>query len=338
MTVVDLEDTGDIMDKSRRTFLWGVPPAAIAMAFGPLADGVGAEEPVKLVIPFPAGGVTDAIGRKVADGLRELWGNPIVAENRGGASGNIAAAYAKGAPADGRTLFFGYAGTHAANASLFKSLPYDPVGDFTPIGLIADTPLLIVVNGAAPYKDLRALMAYAKANPGKLNFGSQGNGVPSHLALELFKMRAGISITHIPYKGLAQLLPDLVEGRIDGYFAAPLGMTEHIKSGKVRALALTAEARLPGLEAVPTTGEAGLPDFVYSSWFGLLASGRIPAARSEAMSKDLQTVVRSADFKVWCQQRFLRPLPSTGSEFAEFMAQQTRLLREVIATAKVTVD
>ncbi len=326
------------MDTPRRRFLATAPIAAAAATLAAHPLRARGEEPIRLVIPFPVGGVTDAVGRKVADGLRERWGVPIVVENRGGGSGIIAAVYAKQAPADGRTLFFGYAGTHASNASLFKNLPYDPVADFTPIGLIGDTALLILVNGSAPFQDLAGLVAYAKAHPDKLSFGSQGNGVPSHLAIEMFKERAGVSITHVPYKGLAQLVPDLIAGRIDGYFAAPLGVTEHIKSGKLRALAITADARLPGLDDIPTTTEAGLPGFLYSSWFGLLAAGRIPAEKAEVMSHDLQAVIRSPGFQAWCRERFLRPLPSTASEFAQFMAAQTALLRDVIVRAKVSVD
>lgn len=321
---------------SRRRFI-SMAACAAAVAALPMRAGT-ASEPLRLVVPFPAGGVTDAIGRKVADGLREIWGTPIIVENRGGGSGIIGAAYAKGAPPDGRTLFFGYAGTHAANASLFKNLPYDPIADFTPIGLIADTPLLILVNGSAPFDDLRGLIAYAKAHPGKLSFGSQGNGAPSHLVLELFKERAGVSITHVPYKGLSQLVPDLLANRIDGYFAAPLGVTDHVKSGKLRALALTATSPLPGLEEVPTTAGAGLPNFDYSSWFGLLAAGQIPEAKADVMSKDLESVIRSQPFQKWAEDRFLRPLASSRSQFADFMAEQTRLLRHIIVNTKITLD
>lgn len=328
------------MDIYRRKLIAMLPGAAAATCLGPaLVTTARASEPVQLVIPFPAGGVTDAVGRKVAEGLRELWGTMVLVENRGGGSGIVAANSIKGVPADGRTLFFGYAGSHAANASLFKNLPYDPVADFTPIGMIADTALLVLVNSSAPYRDLAGLIAYAKANPGKLSFASTGTGGPSHLALELLKAREGLSITNVPYaNGLSQLVPDLVSGRIDGYFAAPLGVTQHIKAGKLRALALTANARLPGLEDIPTTTEAGLPGFLYSSWFGLLAAGKIPAAKAEVMSKDLQTVIRSAGFRKWCQERFMQPLPTTGAEFASFMAKETALLRQIIVTAKISLD
>ncbi|MCJ0763368.1 Bug family tripartite tricarboxylate transporter substrate binding protein [Variovorax terrae] len=330
------------MNIYRRQLISMLPGAAAAACLGPALSTLAcADEPVRLVIPFPAGGVTDAVGRKVADGLRELWGTMVLVENRGGGSGIVAANAVKGVPADGRTLFFGYAGTHAANASLFKNLPYNPVADFTPIGMIADTALLILASASAPYKDLAGLIAYAKANPGKLSFATTGIGSPSHLALEWLKAREGLSITSVPYtSSLAQLVPDLISGRTDGYFAAPLGVTQHMKTGKLRALALTADARLPGLEEVPTTAEAGLPGFLYSSWFGLLAAGKIPAAKAkaEAMSKDLQTVIRSAAFRQWCQERFMRPLPTTGAEFASFMAKETEFLRQIIVTAKVTLD
>lgn len=328
------------MNTSRRKLISMLPAVTATACLGPaLCTLARADESIRLVIPFPAGGVTDAVGRKVADGLRERWGTTVLVENRGGGSGIIAANLVKAAPADGRTLFFGYAGTHAANISLFKNLPYDPVADFTPIGMIADTALLVLVNSSAPYKDLPGLIAYAKANPGKLSFASTGNGGPSHLALEFFKTREGISITNVPYTtSLAQLVPDLISGRIDGYFAAPLGVTQHIQTGKLRALALTADARLSGLEEIPTTAEAGLPDFLYSSWFGLLAAGKIPASKADAMSKDLEAVIRSAEFQQWCQERFMRPRPTTAAEFTRFMARETEFLRQIITTAKVTLD
>ena len=330
------------MNNYRRRLVSMVPCAAAAAWLGtPLTAAATAarENVVKLVIPFPAGGVTDAVGRKVADGLRRIWGTTVLVENRGGGSGMVAATAIRDVPADGNTLFFGYAGTHAANASLFKKLSYDPVADFTPIGMIADTALLILVNSSAPYKDVRGLIAYAKANPGKLSFASSGIGSPSHLALEYLESREGISITHVPYaSSLSQLVPDLISGRTDGYFAAPLGVTQHIQTGKLRALALTADARLPGLEDIPTTAEAGLPNFLYSSWFGLLAAGKIPPARADAMSKDLQTVIRSPEFQHWCEERFMRPRPSTAAEFGSFMARETEFLRKIIVTANVTLD
>ena len=328
------------MNICRRKLVSMLPGAAAAVCLSPgLASTTRADEPIRLVVPFPAGGVTDAVGRQVADGLRKIWGTMVVVENRGGGSGIVAANAIKGVPADGRTLFFGYAGTHAANASLFKKLPYDPVADFTPIGMIADTPLLVVVNASAPYKDLAGLVAYAKANPGKLSFAMTGNGSPSHLATELFREREGIPMPVIPYTtSLSQLIPDLISGRIDGYLAAPLSVVQHIKAGKLKALALTADARMPGLEDIPTTAEAGLPGFLYSSWFGLLAAGKIPAAKAEAISKDLQTVIRSESFGQWCQDRFMRTLPTTGPEFASFMAEDTERLRQIIVTAKISSD
>ena len=324
----------------RRTVLSMLPGVAAAACLGPaLVRRAHANEPIRLVIPFPAGGVTDAVGRQVADGLRKLWDTTIVVENRGGGSGIVATNAIKGVPADGRTLFFGYAGTHAANVSLFKKLPYDPVADFTPIGMIADTPLLIVVNAAAPYQDLAGLVSYAKAHPGKLSFAMTGKGSPSHLATELFKERQGIAITDVPYTtSLAQLIPDLLANRIDGYVAAPLSVVQHIKAGKLRALALTADARMPGLADVPTATEAGMPDFRYSSWFGLLAAGKVPATKSDAMSKDLQTVIRSESFGQWCQERFMRALPTTASEFTAFMAEDTERIRRIVATAKISPD
>lgn len=328
------------MQTSRRRFIARLPGAAAALSLAtPWTGTFGFDgKPVRLVIPFPAGGITDALGRRLAESLRDIWSTPVVVENRTGGSGIVAAVAVKGAPPDGRTWFMGHLGTHAANATLLKVLPYDPVADFTPIGLVGDSVFMIMVNSSLRARSLAEFIAYAKANPGKLNFASVGNGSASHLFLEMFQQRTGISITNVPFKGSAQAFPELLAGRIDGYMGPPLGLTEFLKSGQLRGLAVLANSRLKGQEDVPTTQEAGLPDFTPTSWLGLLAAGNVPADRRDAMSKDLQTVVRSPTFTQWCEERYLVPRPSTGPEFARFMERETASWRQVISTAKIIVD
>jgi tripartite-type tricarboxylate transporter receptor subunit TctC len=328
------------MQTSRRKLLSHLPAVVAGLSLATpwtrtfAFDG----KPVRMVIPFPPGGITDALGRRIAESLRDIWSTPVVVENRPGGSGVVAATAVKGAPPDGRTLFMGHLGTHAANVTLLKPLPYDPVGDFTPIGLIADSVFLIMVNASVRARNLADLVSYAKANPGKLNFASVGNGSASHLFLEMFMQRAGVSVTHVPFKGSAQAFPELLSGRIDAYMGPPSGLTEFLKNGQLRALAVLASSRVKGQEDVPTTQEAGLVGFTPSSWLGLLASGNVPAERRDAMSADLQTVVRSPSFTQWCEERYLVPRASTAPEFARFMERETASLRQVISTGKITVD
>jgi tripartite-type tricarboxylate transporter receptor subunit TctC len=233
-------------------------------------------KPVRLVVPFPAGGTTDILARAVAQKLSEAWGRQMIVDNRPGAGGNIGSdLVAKSAP-DGYTLLMGTVGTHAINPSLYKNMPYDHVKDFAPVILVAGVPNVLVVNPSLPVHSVPELIAYAKANPGKLNFASSGNGTSIHLSGELFKAMTGVEMTHVPYKGSAPALTDLIGGQVQLMFDNLPSSLPFIKAGKLRALAVTSGARAAALPDLPTLAESGLPGFEASSWFGVLAPAGTP--------------------------------------------------------------
>jgi len=232
--------------------------------------------PIRLVVPFPAGGTTDILARAVAQRMSETLGQQVVVDNRPGAGGNIGSELvAKSAP-DGYTLLMGTVGTHAINPSLYSKMPYDHVKDFTPVILVAGVPNVLVVNPDLPVKTVAELIAYGKANPGKLNFASSGSGTSIHLSGELFKTLTGVQMTHVPYKGSSPALTDLMGGQVQLMFDNLPSSLGFIKAGKLRALAVTSAARSTALPDVPTVAESGLPGFEASSWFGVLAPAGTP--------------------------------------------------------------
>jgi tripartite-type tricarboxylate transporter receptor subunit TctC len=233
-------------------------------------------KPVRLVVPFPAGGTTDILARAVAQTLSEAWGQQVIVDNRPGAGGNIGSDLVAKSKPDGYTLLMGTVGTHAINPSLYKNMPYDHVKDFAPVILVAGVPNVLVVNLSLPVHSVPELIAYAKANPGKLNFASSGNGTSIHLSGELFKAMTGVEMTHVPYKGSAPALTDLIGGQVQLMFDNLPSSLPFIKAGKLRALAVTSGARAAALPDLPTLAESGLPGFEASSWFGVLAPAGTP--------------------------------------------------------------
>jgi len=216
-------------------------------------------KPIRIVVPFPPGGATDILARDVAQKLSEAWGQQVIVDNRPGAGGNIGSELVAHSAPDGYTLEMGTVGTHAINASLYAKMPYDHVKDFAPVILVAGVPNVLVVNPAVPANSVAELIAYAKANPGKLNFASSGNGTSIHLSGELFKVMAGVQMTHIPYKGSAPAMQDLLGGQVQLMFDNLPPSLPQIKAGKVRALAVTSLTRAPALPEVPTVAAAGRP-------------------------------------------------------------------------------
>jgi tripartite-type tricarboxylate transporter receptor subunit TctC len=233
-------------------------------------------KPVRLVVPFPPGGTTDILARAVAQTLSEAWGQQVIVDNHPGAGGNNGSDLVAKAPHDGYTLLMGTVGTHAINPSLYAKMPYDHVKDFTPVILVAGVPNVLVVNPSVPAHSVEELIALAKANPGKLNFASSGNGTSIHLSGELFKTMTGTQITHVPYKGSAPALTDLMGGQVQLMFDNLPSSLAFIKAGKLRALAVTTSTRSAALPDVPTLAESGLPGFEASSWFGVLAPAGTP--------------------------------------------------------------
>jgi tripartite-type tricarboxylate transporter receptor subunit TctC len=295
------------------------------------------DRPVRLVVPFPAGGTTDILARLLANALSAQWSQPVVVENRPGASGTIfSEQLARSAP-DGYTLMV-TATHHVINPALYKNLRYDTRTDFTPIAQVAAVPNVLVVNPAFPAKTVAELIAYAKANPGKVNFGSAGTGGANHLSGELFKSMTGVNMVHIPYKGAAPALNDLLGGQIPVMFDSVPGVLQHIKAGKLRALGVTSLTRSSALPDVPTLDEAGVKGFEATAWFGLYGPGNMPADLTARLSRDVLAALRSPEVEQQFALQGAEPGTMTQPQFAQFVSAEMDKWAKVIADARITIQ
>src|SRR6266511_1733387 len=254
-------------------------------------------KPIKLIAPFPPGGGTDIFARLVATQLNQALGWTIVVENTPGAAGSIGVEAATKSAPDGYTLVLGQTSNIAINPSLYPNLPYDPQKDLVPVALVASTPLVLVASPRSTYKTVAEMVAAARAKPEALSFASPGNGTVGHLAGEMFMRAAGIKLLHVPYKGAAPALTDLLGGQVDLYFATAQSVTEHIKSGTLRALAVTSRQRLSVLPSVPTVDESGYKDFQAISWYGVLVPARTPQPIVTRLNTEINNVLPSADVR-----------------------------------------
>ncbi|HET9045365.1 MAG TPA: tripartite tricarboxylate transporter substrate binding protein [Casimicrobiaceae bacterium] len=303
-----------------------------------LAQSAYPTKPVRIVVPFPAGGTTDILARAAAQKLSETWGQQAIVDNRPGAGGNIGAELvAKSAP-DGYTLLMGTVGTHAINASLYPKMPYDHVKDFVPVILVAGVPNVLVVNPELPVRSVQELMAYAKANPGKLNFASSGSGTSIHLSGELFKVMTGAQMTHVPYKGSAPALTDLIGGQVQLMFDNLPSSLAFIKAGKLRALAVTSAQRSPALPDVPTVAESGVPGFEASSWFGLLAPAGTPPTIVAKINTDTQKWLASPDAKEKLAAQGANVAGGSPDDFAKHIQSETAKWARVVKESGAKVE
>lgn len=289
-------------------------------------------KPVRMVVPFPPGGTTDILARAVGQKLSEAWGQQVVIDNRPGAGGNIGTDIVAKAPADGYTLLMGTVGTHAINASLYAKLPFDPIKDFAPVALVASVPNVLVVNATIPATSVKELIALAKSKPGQLNFASSGNGTSIHLSGELFKSMTGTSILHIPYKGSSPALADLIGGQTNMMFDNLPSSMGHIKSGKLRALAVTSAKRSPALPDVPTIAEAGVAGYEASSWFGVLAPAGTPKEIVAKINADIVKALGVPEIKERLSSQGAEPVGNTPEQFAAYIGT------ELVKWAKVVKD
>jgi tripartite-type tricarboxylate transporter receptor subunit TctC len=293
---------------------------------------------ITIIVPFTAGGATDILARLVGQKLGEKFDKSVVVENRPGAGGNIGTALvAKSAP-DGYTLVMATIGTHAINSSLYKNMPYDAVRDFTPLTRVAMVPNVLVVNKDAPFNTVQELIAYGKANPGKLTFGSSGNGTTLHLSGELFKLRTGVPITHIPYKGSTPAIADLLGGQISMVFDNMPSVLPHIKGGRLKALAVTSSTRNAQLPNVPTIEESGVPNYEVWSWFGLLAPAGTPDAVIDRLNREIVAIIRQPDVNARIVEMGSVPTPETSAEFGAFIRAETDKWARVVKEAGVAID
>jgi len=287
------------------------------------------EKPVRIVVPFAAGGGTDIVARLLAQKLGEAWGQSVVVENKAGAGGNIGADLVAKSPADGYTLLMTSGSIVTANQHIYKSLTYDPSKDLAAITNVATGPQVIAVNGSAPFKDLQELIAYAKANPKKLNFGSAGVGTQTHLAAENFAHSAGVDLTHVPYKGESAAVTDLVGGQIQLATPNLSAAIAQIQQGRVRALAVTSPARSPQLPDVPAAGEI-LPGFENAGWFGLMAPTGTPREVIDRIQRDSAKILLSEEFKAKLAQQGMTPVANTPSDFAAAIRDESARWQKVI--------
>jgi len=308
--------------------------ASLAFAQAPYPS-----KPIRIVVPFPAGGTTDILARAVAAKLTETTGQPAVVDNRPGAGGNIGAELvAKSAP-DGYTFLMGTVGTHAINPSLYAKMPYDHVKDFAPVILVAGVPNVLVVNPALPVNSVQELIAYIKANPGKVNFASSGSGTSIHLSGELFKTMTGLQLTHVPYKGSAPALQDLVGGQVQIMFDNLPSSLALIKGGKLKALAVTSLERSSALPDVPTMAESGLPGFEASSWFGLLAPAGTPHDAIAKINGEVAKWLATPEAKEkLASQGAIAASGLTPEDFQKHIASETTKWAKVVKESGAKVD
>ena len=294
--------------------------------------------PVKLIVPFPPGGNTDIVGRLIAQKLSDAFGQQVYVENRGGAGGTIGAEAAAKSPADGYTLFFSTTGTFASAPSMQPALRYDPIKDFAPITTLANAPVVVIVSVSAPPRTLRELIELAKSQPGALRFGSAGTGHFVHVAGEMFKDAARVDLLHVPYKGIAPALIDLLAGRIDVMFDAFAAYEPHLQSGKLRALAVANPSRLSRLPEVPTTAEAGLPGYVLASWFGLAAPAGTPAQAIERVNAQALKAIAAPDVREQMGKLGLEPGGSSPQQYAAMIANELARWRDAVRAAGIKLE
>ena len=294
--------------------------------------------PVKLIVPFPPGGNTDIVGRLIAQKLGDGFGQQVYVENRGGAGGTIGAEAAAKSPNDGYTLFFSTTGTLASAPSMQPGLRYDPIKDFAPISTLANAPVVVIIAAPLPPKTLAELVQLAKSQPGALKFGSAGTGHFVHVAGEMFKVAAGVDLLHVPYKGVAQALTDLLGGRIDLMFDAFAQYEPHLQSGKLRALAVANPTRLARLPDVPTTAEAGLPDYQLAAWFGLAAPAGVPREVVDRVNAETRKALAAADVRETLAKLGLEPGGSTPQEYAAVIADELGKWRRAVQAAGIKLE
>ena len=311
---------------------------ALAVA-GASAQGSYPSRPITLVVGFTAGGSTDIVTRLLAEEMRKTWGQPVVVDNRPGAGGNIGAALVAKAKPDGYTLLVGSVGPLAINASLYSNMPYDNLKDFTPITLIVHVPNMLVVNPAAmPVHSFAEFVALVKANPGKYFFASTGTGTSSHLSGELLKTMAGLDATHVPYKG-SVALNDLLSGeQVHFMFATIPSVIELVRTGRLRALAVTSKTRSAAVPDIPTIAESGYADFEASSWFGLLGPAELPHDIALALQAEVVRALKGPELRAKLVQQGADPVGSTPEEFAAYMRAETTKWAKVVKASGAKAD
>jgi len=312
--------------------------AAVACtAIGGWAQSYPAK-PIRIIVPFPAGCSADIMARVVGQKMTETWGQQVVIDNRSGAGGNIAAELAAKSVPDGYTLFLCTVGTHAINQTLYGKLPFDPMKDFSAVAYIAGVPNVVVVHPSIPVSSVKELIAFIKARPGQINFGSPGTGSSVHMSGEMLKVLAGLDMTHIPYKGNPQAVTDLMAGQIELMITNMPSVIPYIQSGRLRALAVTTKSRSPALPDLPTMEEAGLPGYESSAWFGLVSPAAVPRYIVSKLNAEVVRIVELADVKRNLASQGADPVVMTPNEFDAFMKAETAKWAKVVKASGTRAD
>ena len=317
----------------------GALVACASLAPIALAQGNYPTRTVTMIVPFPPGGGTDVGARLVAQKLSQKWGQSVVVENRGGAAGIVGMDAAAKAKPDGYTIVMGNVGTTAINGSLYKSkMPYDPDTAFTPISLVADLPLVLLVNPGLPWKMPADLIREAKAAPDKFTFASSGAGGAPHLAAEIFQSMAAVKLTHVPYKGGGPAVTDLLAGHVNMLFATVLEAAGQVRSGKLRALAVTSKTRSPALPDVPTLADSGVPGYESGSWIGLLAPKGTPVEIVEKIAADVRAVLQEEDTRKTLVDQGALPRALAPAQFGALIDEDKKRYATIIADKNIKLD
>jgi tripartite-type tricarboxylate transporter receptor subunit TctC len=313
---------------------------SLFLAVAPLAASAQAypSRPIRFVVPYPAGGPLDTVARLTAQKVSEAVKQPVIVDNKPGAGGNIGADIVAKSSADGYTLLMGAVATHAINPGLYAKIPYDPVRDFAPVTQLASTPNVLIVNPAIPAANVREFIAYAKAHPGRLNFGSGSNGSAGHLAGELFKTMAGVDMAHVPYKGSAPAMQDLVGGQIQAMFDNLASALGPMRAGKVKGLAVTTAQRSALAPDLPTIAESGLPGFDISTWFGVFAPAGTPRDVVERLHAEFIRALAAPDVREKMVNLGAEPVGNRPEAFAAYIQAEAEKYARVIKASGARVD
>jgi tripartite-type tricarboxylate transporter receptor subunit TctC len=327
------------MKRGAMSGIWGAAMAGVLMTVSALASAQQnyPARVVRLVVPFPAGGVADVLGRMTAQRLSAQYGQQVVVENRAGSGGHVGAEFAARSAPDGYTIMFGTIGIHAAYG-IYSKLSYDPARDLQPVILLADLPNILVVHPSVPARNTKEFIALAKARPGELNFGTAGAGSSTHMIGELFKVVAGVNLSHIPYKGSAPAMADLLGGQIHLMFENLPVAIQHVRAGKIRAIGMTSRQRSPSMPEVPTIAETGLPEYEATAWFTIGAAAKVPADIVRKLNTDIDAWLKAPDMQGKWRDMGVTPLGGSPEVAAKFFASETVKWNRVIKAAGIRAD
>jgi tripartite-type tricarboxylate transporter receptor subunit TctC len=325
------------MNSERRRLLAAaalLPVASAARA----ASGEFPDKPVRLVVPFPPGGGADNLARAIMPKVSQALGKPIIIDNKPGAGGNVGAEIVAGSPPDGYTLLYGTNGTHSINQSLYRNLRFDPIRDFAPVSRMTEIAAMLVVNPQLPVMTTTQLIRYATANPGKVNFASAGNGTTSHLSGELFRTMTGIDIVHIPYRGGAAAVADLVSGQVQMMIDVMPNVYPLAKDGRIRGIAVSTAVRFPGAPELPTLSESGVAGFESSAWDGVLAPAGTPEAIVNRLNAAIRVALADPELIETLKSRGARPVAGTPQDFAQHIVESTKKWAVVVKASGARID